>query len=956
MGGTAAARGQAELMLEREAEVERLEVLINDLAEGRHGVVAVEAVAGLGKTTLLRHTQRLASDARLQVLSARASELERDYAFGVVKQWLEPLLLSASEAERQRLLSGAAGLAAPVLLEPPRERQPAEVSHRVLHGLYWLLSAVAESGPVLLLVDDAQWADDASLRLLNFVLARLEGVPIAVLVACRPVEVHESGMLLARLLADPACVQLRLAPLGDEAAGALLADQFGRQPEARFLTAAQQAAGGNPFYLREVGALLAADGAAPTDDQAPRVTQLRPRNVARAILARLSPGARSLAQALAVLDKPAELRLASAVSGLGQETAGAAVGELRAAGVVDDAGLVGFVHPIVQGAVLDSLSAAERSDLHARAVRELEARGAGAERIAIHLLELEPQGDKSAIRVLADGAGLAMSRGAPEVAVRLLRRALSEGPDPATEVELLLELGLAENESDLPEAAAHLWRAAELSENPVLRARAGVAASWAMGGVSSPDVAAVSRIDEAIAELGDQDRELSLALEASALMVLFLSPHGREAMAERAARFVDLDGTTPGEAVILAGLARFEMDSGAPADRVASFAERAIACPETLQHQGAGSSWLLNCAIALIQTERLDVAQNLLEAAVEHARELGSATGFAIASANLAGVALRRGDLRPAEADARAALDSGGARGWYRAGATTRLIEALVRQGRLEEAEAAYDATGFGEQIPEARPATPLLIARGQLRWAQGNVERAAADLTAALHRISRHAAPTAVGLDARLLLVLAQHAAGDVDRARAEAHEALAITREWGAPGAIGDSLRVSGLVVGGSEGVELLQQAVETLSASQHRLTYATALIDLGAALRRQGQRAAARDPLREGLALADWAGAAPLQERARRELRATGVRVPRAGARDRLTPSEQRIAEMAAAGSTNPQIAQALFVTVKTVESHLAGTYRKLDINSRRELPGALAKQDERRLAGSEPALDS
>jgi DNA-binding NarL/FixJ family response regulator len=178
-----------------------------------------------------------------------------------------------------------------------------------------------------------------------------------------------------------------------------------------------------------------------------------------------------------------------------------------------------------------------------------------------------------------------------------------------------------------------------------------------------------------------------------------------------------------------------------------------------------------------------------------------------------------------------------------------------------------------------------------------------------------------------------------------------LAITRQWGAPGAIGDALRVSGLVVGGSQGIDLLQQAVDALSASQHRLAYAMALVDLGSALRREGQRAAARDPLREGLALADWAGAAPLQEHASQELRATGIRVPRAGARDRLTPSEQRIAEMAADGSTNPQIAQALFVTVKTVESHLAAAYRKLDINSRRELPAALAKRDERSLAATE-----
>jgi DNA-binding NarL/FixJ family response regulator len=140
-------------------------------------------------------------------------------------------------------------------------------------------------------------------------------------------------------------------------------------------------------------------------------------------------------------------------------------------------------------------------------------------------------------------------------------------------------------------------------------------------------------------------------------------------------------------------------------------------------------------------------------------------------------------------------------------------------------------------------------------------------------------------------------------------------------------------------------LSEAVDTLERSQMRQEYARALVDLGAALRRDGARSQSREPLREGLAIAERAGADPLAERARRELAASGVTVRRSGHRDRLTPSEQRVAELAAGGSSNPQIAQSLFVTVKTVESHLAGAYRKLGINSRRELPAALAKISER-----------
>lgn len=930
-------------MLERDYELERIHALIDRVARGGDGFLAIEAVAGLGKTTLLEHARTRAAAAGVRALMARASELERDYAFGIARQWLEPELVAADASARTRLLSGAAALAEPVLLGTGLDGREPEISPRVLHSLYWLLANMSERQPTVLILDDAQWADEPSLRFMNFIVSRLEGAAMAILFAARPVEAYDAGMLLSRLLGDPGCEVLRPATLSESAAAELLGERLGQPPEQRFRDAVQEAAGGNPFYLKEIGETLARDGIDPTDDHAAEVAQLRPQTLARAILSRLSAEARVAARALAVLDAPSELRLVAAVAAVPVDVVARAAEELVSSGVIDDARPLRFVHPIVRGAMLAGVSRAERSELHERAAAELRALGAGAERVAIHLLELEPRGDQDVVETLAEGARLAAARGAPEVAVRLLRRAMAEPPAPEKEAKLLFSLGMAENESDLPEASGHLFQAAELASDPVDRGRALVVAGWA-GGINARPVGGLPLIEEAIDALGDRDRELTLSLEATAMMVGFLTEgdSGRETMAERAARFGDLRGETPGEAVLLAGLARYEMDRGAPADVVAALAERASGCPGTLVGAGPNWTWLLNCAIALIQTERLDFAQRLLEDAVARARELGSATGFGIASANLAGVALRRGDLRRAEADARAALASGGARAWYRTGATTRLIESLVRQGRVDEAQSAYDSTGFGEQIPEFRPATPILIARGQLRWAQGEIERAEADLSDALRRISRHAAPNAVGLDARLLVTLIHHATGERARAEEEAAEALSRARAWGAPGALGDALRVQGVVRGGQEGIEMLSKAVEILAGSSHVLTHATALIDLGAAIRRGGSRAAARKHLREGLALAEWGGAAPLWELARQELAATGVRVPRADARHRLTPSEQRISQMAADGATNPQIAQALFVTVKTVESHLANAYRKLEISSRRELPAALARQ--------------
>jgi DNA-binding CsgD family transcriptional regulator len=167
-----------------------------------------------------------------------------------------------------------------------------------------------------------------------------------------------------------------------------------------------------------------------------------------------------------------------------------------------------------------------------------------------------------------------------------------------------------------------------------------------------------------------------------------------------------------------------------------------------------------------------------------------------------------------------------------------------------------------------------------------------------------------------------------------------LSDARSWGTPRAIGMALRTAGLAEGGERGLELLEEAAAVLEPSPARLEHARALVDLGAALRRANRRAAARDPLRRALDLADVCGAGPLAERARQELRAAGGRPrrPRVSGVDSLTASERRIAGLATDGLSTPEIAQALFITKKTVETHLGNVYRKLDIHSRAELAGA------------------
>jgi DNA-binding CsgD family transcriptional regulator len=200
--------------------------------------------------------------------------------------------------------------------------------------------------------------------------------------------------------------------------------------------------------------------------------------------------------------------------------------------------------------------------------------------------------------------------------------------------------------------------------------------------------------------------------------------------------------------------------------------------------------------------------------------------------------------------------------------------------------------------------------------------------------------------IPSRACQALAHLQLGERDAARALAEEELQRARRWNTPSALACALRTAGLVEGSDRGIELLKQAVASVERSPAMYERARCLTELGAALRRAGQRRDARERLREALDLADRCGALRLASRARDELVALGARPRRAAlsGRDALTPSERRVAQLAAAGLSNRDIAQALFVSLRTVEGHLTHTYMKLDISSREQLADALATSNE------------
>jgi DNA-binding NarL/FixJ family response regulator len=304
---------------------------------------------------------------------------------------------------------------------------------------------------------------------------------------------------------------------------------------------------------------------------------------------------------------------------------------------------------------------------------------------------------------------------------------------------------------------------------------------------------------------------------------------------------------------------------------------------------------------------------------------------------------LLQGRISDALADIQAAL--GAQRdGWemFLPSASAVLARAQVERGELAAAEAAV-AIAEDERTHENMGYPWVLHARGELRMARNQPEQALKDYLAAGELLLSKLSMPGPGIFAwRSGAALAAYSTGDCDTAQQLAEEDLALATRTKAPGMIGRSQRTLGLICGGGEGLDLLQRAADALAQSQSRLEYAHALVDLGAAQRRAGQRIDAREPLEQGFAIAEHGGATALAERARIELAAAGAR-PRKTLRtgvDSLTPSELRVATMAATGLKNREIAQSLFITLKGVEAHLHHTYQKLDIASREQLRDALA----------------
>jgi DNA-binding CsgD family transcriptional regulator len=958
-------RDGQQLILDRDAELAAVASAAAAAAAGRGRLVLVDGPAGIGKSAVLRAARAEAAAAGMRLLPARGLYLEQGFSYGIVRQLLEPARAACGPGEWNALLDGEARLAGRVLEGAEPGAAPFStvhpgvadgVPHATLHALYWLVANLAGRQPLALVVDDAHWADGPSLVWLSHLAARIDNLPLLLLLGAR--SGPDQPDVLSELRGYPASSRLELRPLGREASSALVRDALGDHAGQQLGRAAYAATKGNPFLLEALlQALRAEDGSVP-DEAA--VLSLGPQPVADAVvrrIGRLGADAVALARAIAVLGRPAPLRYAAALTGMDLTEAALLADQLRAASVVAGGSLLEFEHPIVRTAIYESIPPGGRAIAHAGAAELLEADGTETELIALHLVRSEPAADPHTVAVLRAAAAAASERGAPGAAAGYLRRALAEPPPGAVRGELLLDLGLAlARDRDqsavtvLHEAVAQVGAVGQTGHAKAALLSSGALGIWgyhesaaeiALDGLAVPgtDPLVTERLE---AELF-ANSWISVAAARSAwdrirsrLAVRAGEPPKNHNRDGSAAGSVDEPGFTDWCVYDALAATIAARDSSEAMDRLGP----------ALAGEGAGikrdSLAAVMTMLVLVWNDELEQARAVSDVVLADAGTRGSLSLTANVRCLRSLILRRLGRLQEAAADGRAGFD-------FRlktspplavAWSAAFLVEALTALGQLAEADDVVTA------VQDRRPpdgwihSISFAQARGALRVAQRRYPEGLADLRGAAEGWQALGVSSPAGAYWRVPAVIACAALDRPQEAARLAAEQLELARAVGTPVTQGVSLRAAAPFAPDPE--RALAEAISLLEQADGQYEQGLALADLGAYRRRAGRRAAAREPLRRALDYAERTGAEQLRGYARAELLAVGARPRRAALTgpEALTAAQSQVAALAARGQSNRQIAQQLFITQATVETHLRHAFHKLGITSRADLPARLA----------------
>jgi len=933
-------------LLERDVQLEAIGAAIGAAGQGAGQAVLFRGAAGIGKTSLLAAAASRGALEGLRVLSARGDELERHFPWGVAIQLFAEAVVGS---DRQKLMSGAAGLSAPLFEGgAPVVRGPPDL-FPLVHGLHWVTANLAERSALLLLVDDVQWSDPESLRFLHYLAPRLEELPASLVLTARtgdPVD-PEIEDVLAHLRAHPAIVAHGVESLDSDSIRTLVRSEIPQADDA-FCDAVARAVAGNPFFCRGLVAAARAEEIEPTEAGAARLRELRPEAVHDTILVRLGrlgPAAGRLAAATAVLGVRATLPRAARLAGLDDASAAQAADALAVADILEGGSSLSFVHPIIAEIVHADLTPSRLRQDHLTAARLLLEDGAPAEEVAAHLLRGGPAGEEWAAAVLREAGGVVLARGAPTRAAELLAHALEE-PGGRDDPGLLLQLGRTETALGSPTAVQRLEAAAAHARDPVERATALGALGFARY-IAGETAAAAKTTREG---LGEIEPGRGGALEAELLLNLLAGRFVPE-LVEETSRALEQPRTgergdpTPAEIVRRTMLA-FDTIlrlGAAPAEADAEWAFRHGFETRALSPLPLASAMM---GVGLLLVGHYRKAAQIIEHELESARSRGNRLDAAIAYEARAGLRWMVGDVGGILADTESGLELSEGR-WDQASVLTRVLRVTALLERRDDAEAAA-VLDVPEALERRLPGTLAWVwlpyGRAHIAFAASDWAGAAQQALTAGKRLTETSASSPDYMAWRSLAARALHRGGDRERALALGEEELDLARANGSARAIGNASATVGLLRGGEAGIRMLGEAIDLLDRDGARLAAANARVDLGILLRHGRRAKQARRPLAEALDEARRLGSVRLAETARSELSAAGGRPRRLALTgvESLTPGQRRVTDLAAEGMSNREIAEALFVTVRTVETHLTAAYEKLGISSREELPAVLRGQ--------------
>lgn len=861
---------------ERDEEVAAVARAVNTLCaddSSTGGLLMIRGEAGFGKTALLAETRRIAEQRGCMVWSARGGQTLRSVPFNVVRQLLQPALLSLLPEEAREYLGDWYDIAGPALgIAEPGERQADPQG--VTDGLVAAVRRLARRDwPLVLLIDDAHWADQETLRWLAALAERLDEMSVLVVVARRPGEVSgESARLLDAVAAAAGNPATTLSALTPDGTAGLTRATLGEHADAPFCREVWAVTAGNPYETVELLAKVRDSELDPSESAAGELRALNRSARGGGLVARLEElgvDATRFAWAAAILGAGISVDLVAKLATLKREDAVRCAELLRSARILtapdpantrSDGSDLEFVHPLIATAVYDSIPPALCTAMHGIAAQVVTDSGLGAAAASRHLLQVHPDDDEELVEQLREAAREHLAVGAPDAARRCLERALREPPAPEVHARVLYELGCATLLTAPATTIDHLRTA------------------LATPGLDGAErVEAVIRLSQALLH-NDQLEEAVRTVEAEAarheagptrmrlqaVQYMWEGVHAGEATSPgRSQRLAELARTCTGrdnsERALLILRGFDAMTHGENAEEVVELCDRALVNGRLAPGLGwTDSEWgvelLMMLAASYAYTDRLDRAESLYTEALRAYESAGWSGGhLALAHAYLGLGHRRRGRLREAETSLRESLRLAERVGrglplyWS---ATCNLVDTLLARGHLDEAWAIAEQYGFAPPYPSTIVLPDPRSVRGRLLLAVGRTKDGINELEAAekAAAVRGHHNPVLVPWAVDLARALATQ---DPGRAARLATDVRRHAERFGTDTAIGEALRCAAALETGQRAVRLAAQAVTYLEASPCQYEHAAARVEYGILSRSVTE-------LNRGLALARSCGA--------------------------------------------------------------------------------------------------